>query len=187
MCEHFRTMVYTVLSLIIIIIIIPACHFPLCRWRYWNCFSKEEIQIFCPSFYLFQPIAFENLGPRMGRVSTSRARSVVAWVPHPKIHARPPSCSSLDTALQLGAHSGVILSWRRSGPLATVDILFLASCFVFSLRALYSWGHKHDNNNNHNNIFHRVSFFSQSRSRLWARWLIPQLHLILSFLYEVGR
>ena len=56
--------------------------------------------------------------------------SLECFIPRSMRDLFPVSAAvSLDTALQLGAagaHSGVILSWRRSGPLATVDILFLA-------------------------------------------------------------
>ena len=60
---------------------------------------------------------------------TSWARSVVAWVLHPKIHARPLSCSSGCQSWYSATTRCSFLShfyWRRSGPLATVDILFLA-------------------------------------------------------------
>ena len=69
----------------------------------------------------------------MGWISTFWVRSVVTWVliPRSTQDLLPvPAAVSLDTALQLGAHSWVILSWRRSGPLATVDILFLVCCLA---------------------------------------------------------
>ena len=114
--------------------LIPACHVPLCRWRCWNCFGKEGIQILCPSFRLsFATDRLRESQPAewVGSWLPGRGRSSLqCFIPRSTRDLFPvPAAVSLDTALQLGAHSWVILSWRRSGPVATVDILFLASCF----------------------------------------------------------
>ena len=115
-----------------------------CLWRCWNCFGKEGIQIFCPSFR--QSFATDRLRESrpaewVGSWLPERVRSSLeCFIPRSTRDLfSVPAAVSLDTALQLGADSWVILSWRRSGPLATVDVLFLAS--YFSPRALYSRGH----------------------------------------------
>ena len=125
--------------------LIPACYVPLCRWRCWNCFSKEGIQIFCPSFRLSIPTdRLREFRPAewVGSWLPERGRSSLeCLIPRSMQDLFPvPAAVSLDTVLQLGAHSWVILSFVR--PLATVDILFLAL-------GLYTpKGEKENNNNN---------------------------------------
>ena len=114
--------------------LIPACHVPLCQWRCWNCFGKEGIQIFCPSLRLSFPtdrLRESRPTESVGSWLPERGRSSLEFfIPRSTRDLFPvPAAVSLDTALQLTAHSRVILFRRGSGPLATVDILFLASCF----------------------------------------------------------
>ena len=101
--------------------LIPACHVPLCQWRCWNCFGKEEIQIFCPSFRLsFSTYRLRKSGPTKWVGSWLPERgwsSLECLIPRSTWDLFPVSAAvSLDTALQLGAHFGVILTkiWTSS-------------------------------------------------------------------------
>ena len=74
---------------------------------------KESKYSALPSDYLFQPIAFENLGPLNGsglNFLSEVGRRLSASSQDPRETSFPVSAAvSLDTALQLGAHSRVIV------------------------------------------------------------------------------
>ena len=100
----------------------------------------------------------------MDRVLTSWARSLECFIPRSTRDLFPvPAAVNFDTALQLGAHYWVILSWRRFGPGYFVfSFLFLALgpytpegkfkkkiiTFAFNPCNLYYQGYKNNNNNN---------------------------------------
>ena len=113
----------------------------------------------------------KNWAHWIGRVFlTSWARSVVAWVPHPKIHARPLSCSSgcqswysATTRCSFSSHF-VLTKIRTSSHRG----YFVFSFLFLALGPYTPEGIKNNNNNtnNNNNIvcpikLHRLSSKSE--------------------------